>query len=225
MDLAEQRQIAAQINFDVPRGYLTDDVFDLGEGVWGVGLVRYERMFVTVFDVFTPPADSHGAVEFPTDVLVIHASPRRLTNFLDTRNFDRWRQGRARYWVSGEGVAYRAWSAPRDWACPFPHTYLHMNASLPGLKRGDVLCLTGTTIQFASLGDDTLLHHDVENSAVVGTSDCPWFMVESVDIYRDWPCDRPKIDDPYGSLMRYLATSAPHLLAAPGKPLELPGSM
>ena len=24
MDLAEQRQIAAQINFDVPRGYLTD---------------------------------------------------------------------------------------------------------------------------------------------------------------------------------------------------------
>ena len=218
MDLRDA--ISSQINFDVPAGEPADGLFELEDGVFGVALARYPSVWCTVLDVSSPPDGWSGGRAFPTELLIAHCSPGWFSRRHETRNWLRWPRSKFRYFETADGSGVRMCFFPRQLVeCErVPAlTQLHVNVALGGLKRGDVLRLAGTVVHLAQLADDMgLMGLQLDHNgatATMGGEDCPWLMVESVDVFRDWPDGPVDIERPFDALGKYLAVQAPHLLA------------
>lgn len=215
MDLREA--ITSQINFDVPAGEPADGLFELEDGVFGVALARYPTIWCTVLDVSSPPDGWSGGRAFPTELLIAHCSPGWFSRRHETRNWMRWPRSQFRYFETADGSGVRmCFLPPQIVECervPL-FTQLHVNVAVGGLKRGDVLRFSGTAVHLAELDDAGELQLD-RNGATdrLGTSECPWFMIESLDVFKNWPSGQVNADRPFDALGKYLAVQAPHLLA------------
>lgn len=211
--------LAELVDFGTPAGeWAVGGRSWLWREIYAMHLWHYERMFVTVFDVGVPPLEMPGSQYFPVDLLVLHHSPRRLNTHPATKNWRLWDHGEFRY-TCADGESERRWTPPKNWGIEVGgFTQLHINKPLAGLKRGDVLCLTGKSAALAYEEGEGIQLDPLANEGVMGTLECPWFLLESVDVFRDWPTGKIDAAAPFAQLESYLQASAPHLLAAPAAP-------
>lgn len=115
-----------------------------------------------------------------------------------------------------DGINWRKWLAPRFFDSEGLHiTYLHTNVAMD-LKRGDVLCLSGHTLQPLRMTADFDLVSGAQSPGVFGVYECPWFYAESIDVYTDWPETKIDAHDPFASLLA-LPSPKPRQIALPGE--------
>lgn len=188
---------AESVSFDIPNGIASNKVFALAGGVWGVAVGYYRKFYVTVYSVSVPPYEWQSTESFPVDLLVLHHSPRWLNGYRPSRNWRIWKNGQHLYPSQilpyGKFYNVRQWQPPEFFKARLDTSYIHINVSLKGLKRGDVLCLSGRTIQLGLMDDEGNINCEY-NPGIFGTRDCPWFMIETVDIYTDWPDSPVRLD-------------------------------
>ena len=190
------------ISFDVPAPLppTLETVGFFGDQTFGKAKHRFARFYCTVYSQSAPPETWGSREDFPTDIVVLHHSPRSLTHSSSYQNWRMWDNGEHRY-TDRNGSRERRWIAPKFFRLPLRKTYVHVNVGMH-LKRGNVLCLTGHTIEPLQPTDDFELVGNPDYPAVFGTADCPWFFAESVDVYTAWPESPIDPADPYASLIK-----------------------
>lgn len=186
----------------------------LKDGIHAVPLRRFTNVFVTVYSVSVPPDEMLAKDYFPTDILVLHHSPRYLNCHRDTKNWRFWDSGSHIYSNEDDGYWERLWVPPAEkWQDFLTCTYLHVDKPMAGLRRGDVLCLSGREVVIATEDENGELEQASKFTFGFGTTECPFFMVESAHLFRDWPAGRLLGADPLSGLRTYLQAQAPLLLS------------
>ncbi len=197
----------AAINFDVPKWRLPRiPSVAFAPGIFGRCLYYYSPFYCTVFSSARPPKSWGSEADFPLDVLVLHHSPRSLTHSESYRNWRHWSSGEHKYGTRG-GYYSRTWYPPRFFRETLRVSHIHLNVDV-NLKRGDVLCMSGHTIQPLVVGENFDLVDDYEAPGVFGTENCPWFYAQSIDVYTAWPETLIDLADPTASL-RALPSQTP----------------
>ena len=191
-----------QISFDIPQPQppTLGSVGFYGARTFGQAKHRFDRFYCTVYSQSEPPADWGSGEDFPTDLVVLHHSPRSLTYSKAHKNWRIWKNGEHRY-TDRNGSRERRWVAPEFFKPTLRKTYVHINVEMH-LKRGTVLCLTGHTIEPLRLNEHFELEGNPDYPAVFGTANCPWFFAQSVDVYTAWPESPIDPADPYASLIK-----------------------
>ena len=218
-DLPALRQSLEAISFDVPDGVPDCERFWSKDGVLCRSVRRFERVFVTVYSVAQPPADWGSSRYFPTDVLVLHHSPRWLSAG-DTRNWRFWQSGEHRYSVDGEN-RNRHWRPPVHFRDQIDSTYIHIDVPLSGVSRGDVLELSCHSITFCDvLEDGTIVAED--RPGIFGTDLCPFLVIDSVVVHKNWPSNPSTPIHEHMRLVHQAASAQQPLELEYDKPIALP---
>ncbi len=189
------------ISFEVPEPKTPDKPsVAFSQDVFGKSIYRYDQFFCTVYSVARPPQTWGSSEDFPTDILVLHHSPRSLTHSRTFRNWRNWGAGEHRYF-SKDGANHRTWRPPKYFNDELSSTYLHINVGM-NLKRGDVLSLSGHSVQPLRINEDfDLIAESCKTPGVFGTDDCPWFYAQSICVFTDWPENKVDAANPYASLL------------------------
>lgn len=196
----------AEIDFDTPEGHECNQLVMHSLGEYAVGKVvrRYpRRFFATVISCSKPPDSFPSARAFPTDMFIAHASPRWL-------NYQRenWRFAKHEYSVSQYGMDFRSvLHRLRNTRA----TYMHIDVAIPGLRNGDVVAMTGDAVVVSQMDEEGKLRHGWTAGGVMGTTSCPWFVLNTIDVYRNWPSEPVTVEaaaDALAQLRAYIGAPA-----------------
>ena len=223
-DLQVFRQAIDAVNFDVPVGVRRNDLLWDKFGVLCQSVRQYERFFVTVYSVDVPPSTWGSSDAFPTDLLVLHHSPRNLNSRKSTRNWRFWETGEHKYSENDSGWR-RRWLPPGHFSECLHFSYMHIDVPLPGVQRGDVLAFTGSAITFADLLPDGSILGEGHRPGVFGTEKCPFFIVDTVDVYKNWSDDPSTPIDEHIKLVAQSVTTAEAIKIQTDQPLALPPAL
>ena len=221
-DLQAARESIADVSFDVPVGKRCTTDFYSKRGVLCQSIRKFDRFFVTVFSADTPPNHWGSRAAFPTDILVLHHSPRNLNSRQSTKNWRWWGAGEHKYTDTDLGWT-RYWWAPDHFRDCMSFTYIHIDVPLH-VERGDVLALTCSSITFADLLQDGSVVAE-ERPGVFGTEKCPFLVVHSVDVYKNWSGDPSTPIDEHIKLVAKSVNVAENIGIRADQPLALPPSL
>jgi hypothetical protein len=87
---------------------------------------------------------------------------------------------------------------------------MHAEIPITGLRRGDVLALSGWTVALRNVDEQgNYLDGTCYDAEVFGTLRCPMFVCERIELYRNWPTTGHNPRKIVENLQAYL--SAPEL--------------